>query len=257
MKCVYLSVLIFFVLSFFSCQKEFDSSMMVECQQDIPVVMEKDSLDVFSLHIIYNNKDYYSQARSENDSLIIFDQSLLNLIDSLWENNSEMQTLVHEDGSIEYFENSQKLDAKYKFTKVQLSQKSDQKNTYSFDDDYSKNYDGHAHLWQHPDYKGWDSYPIYANYGGIPLEIGDMAADNDEISSIEVYNTYKGSVLGVGAVLECYADKYFDGGSLVVACFARNYVHRISNLREIPYGRRHWDNRISSYRFYMATSMPK
>ena len=69
---------------------------LVSCQSDL--IQEngqselKTKSESFSIHVIYEEKDYYSLGYSLGDSLIIENQELKSIIDNIFTNNNAVQT---------------------------------------------------------------------------------------------------------------------------------------------------------------------
>lgn len=222
-----------FVLALFSCQNDlasFDGQDAVN-----------NDIEAFSIHVIYEGKDFYSQCHLLNDSLIIEDNDLKVLIEKIYENNENVQTYVHQDGSIEYLIN------KEHFSENMDLRKNDNDEFISSKAGYYDQFDGYALMWFDPDYSGLmiDAVNIYKR---IPQQIHFSFSNTKKISSIEIYLNYEYTVIGenVASVLDCYDERR---NKLTLSCRNNFFPYRIPDLRKLPIGSSTWNDRIVSVYF--------
>lgn len=223
----------FLSLNFISCNNEIDIDNHEKRMIEQP--------ESFTVNVKYKGANYTSICHLENDSLIYENVALGTLIDSLYVNNPNLNTYVHEDGLIEYIENTENI------LKPVLNENFNKIGTKSELTDYElEHLAGMAKLWEHPDYKGWHLPEL------IPKNLinapawgpKDLSIDNDKISSIEVFC----NSLSCRAILVCYEDPGFGGHTLTIKTIA-GFVSRKADLSFIPFGKKTWNDRISSYTF--------
>lgn len=241
MKSVLEKILVLiFLLVLISCQND-----LIENNKESEVESE---LEVFPIHVVYNGQDYYSQCQLVNDSLIIEDEVLKNIIDELFLKNDNVQTYVH-DGVIEYFDNRESFENKYHILEYSNSDVNIGIITRS-DEESMKAADGYAIVWEDKDYKGWNMKFWEYKDGHSTMDHWNISKpDNDKISSLEVHlNT-----LGLYTHLYCYEDNNYEGACLIVSASIpdNNWTYHgncIPNLKKIPRGRKNWGDAISSLR---------
>lgn len=221
---------------------------LYSCQNELPTSEEqnlvKNNIENFSLHVIYDNKDFYSQCLLLDDSLVIENKDLEVLIKEIYENNEIVQTYVHQDGSVEYLTNE---DCVLEDVDQTVSKKD---NILYSKSGYYDQFDGYALMWMDPDYSGLmiDAVNMYKK---IPQNFNIPALYKGKISSIEIYLNYENLILGqnVASVLICYDKLNCRGNSLTLSCLYRSNPYRIPDLRKFPIGSSSWNDRILSVSF--------
>lgn len=235
---VYLSMFLSTMLiTFASCGSDFT-------QEDNPIEVKNDNQS-FTIHVLYGEKDYYSQCELLGDSLIIEDQTLNSLIDNIFVNNNNVQTYLHPDGAIEYFDNKEKFQAKYPFEEIQGSEM-EQTKIPKTKANYYDQFDGYAQMYADPNFEGLmvDAVNIYQR---VPQQFTIPHDLFQKISSIKIYGSYDDP--RVYSVLVCYDETSYQGYTLTT--FAKKWApHTIPDLRTIPCGKNgNWNDRICSVRF--------
>ena len=218
---------------------------LYSCQNELPTSEEqnlvKNNIENFSLHVIYEGKDFYSQCHLLNDSLIIEDNDLKALIKGIYEDNDNVQAYVHQDGSIEYLIDEECLSEDVDF------KESNNDEFISSKADYYDQFDGYALMWMDTNYGGLmtDAVNIYKR---IPQQIHFSYPEINNISSIEIYLNYENMVIGqnVASVLTCYDNR---DNKLILSCRNRFFPYRIPDLRTFPNDSSNWNDRIVSVSF--------
>ena len=223
------------VFHFVSCES-------VDIQIDTSTLNDK--FKQSSIHVVYEGKDYYSQISYCEDSLIIEDSSLALLIDDLYSNNAEVQTLLHTDGALEYFDNKEIFKSKYPFYEKE-EELIDSVVTKSLN--YYDQFDGYAQMWIDPNYSGLMVDAVNIK-GRIPQEYNLDSNCNNKISSIKVFlNSFEFSLK---SKLECYENNSQQGACYTIYASLYAWPTEIQNLQTVPCGNNgNWNDRISSIRF--------
>lgn len=246
MKRLFKVIPFIIVVALISCQSELlngDGYLQLKSLESNEQKLMRSDEEPFSIHVVYNGKDYYSQCKLLGDSLVVENERLKSMIESLFEENENMQTFVC-DGVIEYFDNEEDFYAKYKIEEPSSS--SFVCTNIQTKDVDLYNYDGYALVWEDDTYRGW-SMAFYDNFGGgSTMDHWDIdKPDNDKISSVEVY-------VNVGAkmaLLQCYEDNGYKGKCLSVSTSVWGVPNRIPDLKKIPRGNKNWGDAISSLKF--------
>lgn len=231
--------------------------ILISCQNDLPEDsmqnVVKSENESFPIHVVYEGNDYYSQCQLLGDSLVIENKDLRELLDNLFVKNDEVQTYVHSDGSIEYFDNRELFEKKYNLQNLKVVNDVRNIGTRSSDDDL-KSSDGYAIVWEDQDYKGW-SMPFYEYIdGSSTMDHWDIdRPDNDKISSLKVFTNRISYI----TVLDCYEDNNYKGKCLTVKAINMLYPECIPNLKKIPRGRKNWGDAISSLRLSILEGGPR
>lgn len=222
-------------------------SLLISCQSDLlnetKQNVNNNEVETFPIHVVYEGNDYFSQCSLLEDSLVIENDDLRTLIDEIFSKNDNVQTYVHGD-IIEYFDNRELFEEKYKF--MANSNISEGKGivTRSGNDDYT-NADGYAIVYEDDNYRGW-SMTLYDDIDKeSTMDHWDIdKPDNDKISSLKVHI----NILGAYTRLECFEDNNYRGASIVFNAFQMGFPYYVPNLKKIPRGRKNWGDAISSLR---------
>lgn len=218
---------------------------LVSCQSDLIQENGQNELktksEPFSIHIIYEGKDYHSQGKLLSDSLVIENQELNSLIDSIFKKNKEVQTYIHPDGTIEYFDNKEKFQAKYPLEEVELDS-INKMDTIKTKSNYYDQFDGYAQMYENIGLQGIMQDAVNL-YNRVPQKFTIDHSLFQKISSIGVY--CNSDVPGVKSVLECYDQTSWKGNCLIVS----GYIQVLYDLNIIPCQKGTWNDRISSVKF--------
>ncbi|WP_029903004.1 hypothetical protein [Prevotella sp. 10(H)] len=236
------AILFFLACALFSCSNEEADVVMPET---VNVPDEKTDVksvsDMQSISFKYKGKEYYSDYTLKDDSVCIFANKEVEKLIMKLAGDSTLSLLVKEDGSLEYFDNSNLLEEHMEKTK---------KTTKA-----STPVGGFLSIWNDPDRKGyWMGFEARFGVtswegvnGGCCSYVGDKM--NNKISSFELY--------GAGVVF--YANRDFGGQAIGFDGGSQQYYYCSHLVNEHTYttdifGRPvplfNWDDRISSFKVY-------
>lgn len=225
---------------------------LVSCQSDLIQENGQNELktksEPFSIHVIYEEKDYYSLGYSLEDSLIIENQELKSMIDNIFTNNNAVQTYLHPDGTIEYFDNKEMLQNKYPLKDVNIDSinKMDTPKTKS---NYYDQFDGYALMYDNVNFEGTMQDAVNM-YNRVPQKFTIAYELFQKISSIEIH--CKKVLPNVNSVLECYDQTASKGNCLLLTTM---WFMRF-DLNKIPCGKGTWNDRICRVSFSVKEYQP-
>ncbi|TWP23120.1 hypothetical protein ETU10_08470 [Apibacter muscae] len=203
------------------------SLLFISCQSDsFSDISETPDLKV--MNFTYNGKQYSSTYTIKNDSTYVIND---NEVQSLYNeiiNNPTLSILVNEDGSIEYYENYEKIKEKASLKPFS---------------NFNVVKSGYVIMYEHDNYFGRSiGYNIPVIAKGVPREL------NDKITSIYAQGTYNFSVT-------IFEHGGLGGRSLTLKPVRVNnqYILEVFNLKSYKYGGgffnlRKWNDRLSSFR---------
>ncbi len=227
---------------------------LVSCQSDLIQENGQNELKTkskpFSIHVIYEEKDYYSLGYSLEDSLIIENQELKSMIDNIFTNNNAVQTYLHSDGTIEYFDSKEKFQTKYPFNEIDIAPMN-KMDTIKTKSNYYDQFDGYALMYDEINRKGIMQDAVNM-YNRVPQKFTIAHELFQKISSIEVHCNNI-SAPGVKAVLECYDQTSWKGNSLIVSGM---WHQRLEDLSKVPCKNGTWNDRICSVAFSVKVYNP-
>lgn len=204
-----------------------------------------DSVEYYTLNVIYKNRKFTTECKLINDSTIIYlNEEFENFYEENIKLNPNLVTVINPDGSVEYFDNVDDSNEALQLQKIESSE------IMPLAEDAG--YLGLARLWDDVNFK--DRIRPYNASMTTGVIVNNLDTDeeehfNDKTSAIQVY--YTGTNPDYCAVLNAYENKNQSGRKLV--CIATlNKAHIHSNLKLIPCGDGNWNDRISSLRFEIS-----
>lgn len=243
-KCNLCIVLFCFVIGIVSCDNSlepFESSR--KSFSDIPTVIVQDTV-IETLEFVYKGESYYSLCASVDDSIISIFDAKTAAIWQKFEELPEVQTYIHDDGRIEYFDKRADLE-KNIGSEVMLRSRIPivvSSGSFEFFDDV--------------DYK--DRHYLFQLWGGESAcknlkttKYGDQEMNfNDKISSMKLFG---GNVSSYGYIcirFLFWEDDSFKGRALIIDLNGER--KDIPNLKKIKVAgsSKSWNDRISSFEIF-------
>lgn len=253
---------------------------LIACNSDNDIeIQPNESKETFTLNIKYQDKIYNVVCEELNDSIIFLDKDFESFYLNEIASKPNLATMIHNDGTIEYFENAEVAIRSQKLSLLETdSEENDNQGIMLRKSPYnpveSGASGGKLTLWDDTNYKDRTvEATINFNVRSCTLlNLKHSDGFNDKTSSLKVWSyinnntTYyyqylvepshnnkfgyaSGSLLRIAFI--GYENDNLRGRTLI--CIPPNGgVHEDSNLKRIPCDSGNWNDRISSFEFKIA-----
>ena len=229
---------------------------MFSCSQDDVLPEREDEkglepeVEYFNVHVIYQDKNYYSQCKIEGDKTYVLDEELQAFLDEI--ETRDYSVIAHNDSTIEYYDSQEELLTKCGIGEVP---KSLMTKAGPVAGDLAC-----LELWDDTDFK--DTYrEFHIKDYNTPIDVTNLKDHglNDKVSSLKVHNKLSDSNLI--ALLTVWEDIDFNSGDhdrkkhrMNFVAYSSTAAAAFSNLKKIMCGNSgdSWNDRITSFSFHIG-----